>query len=279
MPETILARLYDEMAADYERTRVPRFRPFVKRLLQLYDTRPGSWVLDVGCGTGLAATMVAPRVGHGGRVLGVDASPKMLELARRKAQGFGFDQCVFELGDSSHLELAADSFDVVICSFALWGSPEQLFGELLRVLKPGGALLLQNWEPERGGAFQTFNDTLAAHAVPNPAARLAAIRGAFNQHRTLWADYNTPQDYERALRKFAVKSTNAHWAENALHFRDLEQLIDFMQVGVRARAELQAMDPETGARFGAAVQAKLQGLATPKGIDVPARAIQVAARK
>src|SRR5581483_2876047 len=108
--------LFDDFATDYERTRVPRFRPFVKKLLQLYDTRPGSQVLDAGCGTGLAATLVAPRVGQGGRVLRLDASEQMLEIARHKAQSFGFTQCEFVEGDVTRMDLPDASFDLVISS-------------------------------------------------------------------------------------------------------------------------------------------------------------------
>ncbi len=275
----ILIQLYDEFASEYERTRVPRFRPFVKRLLQLYDTRPGSHVLDAGCGTGLAATMVAPRAGHGGKIFGVDASEKMLEIARHKAKGFGFDQCEFVAGDITKLDAADDSFDVVICSFALWGEPRAVFGEFFRVLKPHGALLLQNWEPERGGLVRKFNDTLHAYSKKFSTERVLQTRAVLAKHRADWSELQTPQDYERVLREVGFSQAAAQWFENATHFKNLDECIEFHALGVGARAELAAMDEATRAQFVTAIRDALQPFANARGVEEIWRAIQVRARK
>lgn len=275
----ILTELYDEFASEYERTRVPRFRPFVKKLLQQYDTRPGSHVLDAGCGTGLAATMVAPRAGHGGQVLGVDASEKMLEIARHKAQGFGFVQCEFVLGDITQLDAADESFDVVICSFALWGEPRALFAEFFRVLKPGGALLLQNWEAERGGITRTFNETLRAFSTQTPDERVSQARAILSKHRAEWNELQTPADYERVLSEVGFSQTSAQWFENATHFKNVDECIEFHALGVGARAELAAMNVTTRADFHAAIRDALQPIANERGVDEEWRVIQVSARK
>ncbi len=275
----ILIDLYDEFAPEYERTRVPRFRPFVKRLLQFYDTRPGSHVLDAGCGTGLVATMVAPRAGHGGKVLGVDASEKMLEIARHKASGFGFDQCEFVRGDITRLDAADDSFDVVICSFALWGEPRALFAELFRVLKPHGALLLQNWETERGGITRTFNETLRPFSTLVPDERVSQARAVLAKHRAEWNELQTPADYERVLRGVGFSQVSAQWFVNSTHFKNLDECIEFHALGVGARAELGAMDDVTRAQFDSAIRAALQPFANERGVDEEWRAIQVSARK
>lgn len=279
MSPNILATLYDEFASEYERTRVPRFRPFVKKLLQLYDTRPGSYVLDAGCGTGLAATMVAPRVGHSGRVLGVDASERMLEIARQKAQGFGFDQCEFVLGDMEHLDVPSDAFDVVICSFALWGEPRELFNEFLRVLKPHGALLIQNWETDRGGIARMYGQTLQSFALAISDERASQARAAFSKHRADWAEVQTPQDYERVLRGIGFSQAAAQWFASSTHFKNLDELIEFHNIGIRSRAEIAAMNETTRAEFHAAAGDALQTFVTGHGVDAEWRAIQVMARK
>lgn len=275
----VLVSLYDEFAPEYEQTRVPRFRPFVKKLLQQYDTRPGSHVLDAGCGTGLVATMVAPRVGHGGKVLGVDASAKMLELARHKASGFGFAQCEFVLGDITHLDAAAESFDVVICSFALWGEPRALFGEFFRVLKPHGALLLQNWETERGGLTRAFVETLRAFSTQTPDERVSQARAMLSKHRAEWNELQTPAEYERVLREVGFSQTSAQWFVHTTHFKNLDECIEFHGMGVGARAELAAMDETTRTNFHTAARAALQPFEKERGVDEEWRAIQVSARK
>ena len=215
--------------------RVPRFRPFAKRLLQLYDTRPGSFVIDAGCGTGLVGTMVAPRAGHSGKVLGVDASAAMLEIARHKASGFGFDQCEFVVGDILHLDVPDNSADLVTCSFALWGEPGKLFGEFFRVLKPGGALLLQNWENARGGITRTYGEALRAFATKSPDERLQLVRAIFAQHSQDWATVETAQDYERVLSEVGFTVASAQQMVNSTHFKDLDELIDFHDLSVKSQ--------------------------------------------
>lgn len=276
---TILASLYDSLAPDYERTRVPRFRPFVKRLLQFYDTRPGSHVLDVGCGTGLVATSVAPRAGHTGRVLGIDVSPAMLEIARQKAHGFGFTQCEFVLGDAAHIQEPDNAFDLITCSFALWGEPRQLFAEFYRLLKPQGALLIQNWEMERTGIPRTYSETLHTFASAGSDESVRAVRAAFNGQRELWRDLKSPADYERVLRETGFTSVTAQWMVANTHFKNLEELIEFHDFGVFARAEIAALDEPTRAAFHQALRDALHPLATDKGLDEEWRAIQVSARK
>lgn len=274
-----IASLYDRLAPDYERTRVPRFRPFVKRLLQFYDTRPGSHVLDAACGTGLVATALAPRVGHTGRVLGIDLSPAMLEIARQKAHGYGFDQCEFVLGDMAHVDAPDSSFDLITCSFGLWGDPDAIFAEFLQLLKPGGALLVQNWEMERTGVPRTYSETLHTFSTTSPDARVRAVRESFSVQRALWNDINVPADYERRLRQVGFSTVSAQWMVAPAHFKNLEELVEFHNVGVFASAEIAAMDAPTRSAFTQALYDALNPLVTDRGLDEEWRAIQVSARK
>lgn len=276
---SVLISLYDEFAPEYERTRVPRFRPFLKKLLQLYDTRPGSHVLDAGCGTGLAATAVAPRVGHSGRVLGVDASEAMLAIARHKAQGFGFDQCEFIRGDISRMGVPDESSDIVICSFALWGEPSALFSEFLRVLKPHGAFLMQNWDTRQDRAAAIYSETLRTFTAAVPDERISQARAVYSQQRSDWADMNTPSAYERVLRSIGFSSVSAQESANKTQFKNLDEFIAFQDVGAIARAEIAAMTPAARAEFHAAVRDALRPFETAQGVEQEWRAVYVIARK
>lgn len=279
MPHPVLVSLYDAAAQDYERTRVPRFRPFVKKLFQRYDTRPNSHILDAGCGTGLAATMIAPRVGHGGKVIGVDASARMLEIARSKANGFGFDQCEFRLGDLHALDFADESFDEVICSFALWGEPAHLFAEFHRVLKHGGVLVAQNWQRDRDTAIDRYREQLRAHQVSSGDAELEAIRQVFAQEGGFWDQFKTPADYENVLNAGGFSDVRTYVEATPIHFDRIDSYIEWQSLGVLHRAELAAMADDQRADFENAVRNSLHSLETPKGLDVELRAIQLVARK
>jgi SAM-dependent methyltransferase len=96
--------------------------------------------LDVGCGTGFLSLELAQR-GH--RVTGVDFAPSMLALAERKAAERGLE-VHFEPADAEQMPYAPASFDLVISRHVLWTlpHPEAAIDEWLRVLRPGGRLVI-----------------------------------------------------------------------------------------------------------------------------------------
>jgi ubiquinone/menaquinone biosynthesis C-methylase UbiE len=96
--------------------------------------------LDVGCGTGFLGFELTAR-GH--RVTGVDFAPAMIAAAREKAQARGV-AIRFEEGDAENLRFATRSFDLVISRHLLWtlAHPEAAIDEWIRVLRPGGRLII-----------------------------------------------------------------------------------------------------------------------------------------
>lgn len=108
--------------------------------LELFDPHPGQSLLDAGCGTGNFSF----KLGEIGCVVtGVDISPPMLALARSKASKHNLPVKFLEM-DLEHLAFPDSSFDGVL-SMAAWEfvyDQNQVFGELMRVLKPGGCLVI-----------------------------------------------------------------------------------------------------------------------------------------
>ncbi len=102
----------------------------------------GSRVLDLGCGAGLDSLIAAHRTGPRGAVIGIDFSEDMLQRARCGASESGASNVVFCRADGERLPIATDSIDVAIVNgiFNLNPTRGAIFGELARVLRPGGAV-------------------------------------------------------------------------------------------------------------------------------------------
>lgn len=123
------------------------------KLLADAGVRPGDRVLDIGCGPGYFARKLAEAVGPEGSVVGIDAAPEMIDYATRKARRMS--NCTFQSGTAESLAFPDGTFDVVVSSLMMHHLPDevrqQALGEMRRVLRPGGTLLLADFTiPERG---------------------------------------------------------------------------------------------------------------------------------
>ena len=108
--------------------------------------RPGMEVLDLAGGTGDLAALMAPRVAPGGKVVLSDINEAMLARGRERLldRGLAGDRVEYCLADAERLPFDSESFDVVTIAFGLRNvtHKETALGEMFRVLKPGGQLLV-----------------------------------------------------------------------------------------------------------------------------------------
>ncbi len=106
--------------------------------------KPGSAILDLGCGAGTDLLIAAQMTGSDGRVIGIDMTESMLERARASARAMDLANVQLHHGLIEDLPLADESIDVVISNGVIDLVPdkEAVFAEIDRVLRPGGRLQL-----------------------------------------------------------------------------------------------------------------------------------------
>jgi len=135
---------YDRWASTYEGEPNPLIRLEEPLTLALIGEVKGQRVLDLGCGTGRYCVLLAQR---GATVIGLDPSPGMLELARRKIGA----SCHFDLyhGTLTEAELPDEQFDLVMSALVVGHLPvlEPTLREAARVLKRGGRMVISDLHP------------------------------------------------------------------------------------------------------------------------------------
>jgi ubiquinone/menaquinone biosynthesis C-methylase UbiE len=130
----------------YERQLVgPLFRPFAEDLIARLDPGGQDRLLDVACGTGIVARVARERMGPAARIVGVDASPLMLAVAR------GVDPTIdWREGNAMSLPVAeGERFSLVTCHQGLQFFPDKAAAvrEMRRVLQPAGRVAIGTWRP------------------------------------------------------------------------------------------------------------------------------------
>ncbi|MCP4537442.1 MAG: class I SAM-dependent methyltransferase [Chloroflexi bacterium] len=153
-----------------------------RNLAQTLELRGNESILDVGTAVGDLPLTLAGLPNFSGRVIGIDWSPRMVATAQAEAGRRGLsDRVKFKVVDvRKTLPYDRNEFDVVCCLGLLetWPKPEQILDELVRVLKPGGVMVLsvyQGWAAANVAlSFDWYQQHLAALGLED--VRLAPCR-------------------------------------------------------------------------------------------------------
>jgi arsenite methyltransferase len=139
--------------------------------------KPGDVVLDIGSGAGMDALLAARLVGPAGRVIGLDMTPEMIDKATENARQAGATNVQFRLGDAEQMPLPDATADWVISNCVINLAPDKarVFGEIGRVLKPGGHVAISD----------IVTGQLPAAIRQGMAAWAACVGGAINEDEYL----------------------------------------------------------------------------------------------
>jgi ubiquinone/menaquinone biosynthesis C-methylase UbiE len=155
-----------EGAELYEEKFVPAlFAQWASLIVDAAGVRPGQSVLDVACGTGVAARAAADRLRENGKVVGLDLNESMLTVARRLRPDIEWRQ-----GDVAALPFPDDTFDTVLCQSALMFFPDAggALREMNRVAVSKGTVAVQVYDMlESQPTYQPWVQLLARHAGPH----------------------------------------------------------------------------------------------------------------
>ena len=163
-----ISGMFSRAAPTYDRVGPRFFSYFGQSLVDFAQIKRGENVLDVATGRGAALFPAARSVGKNGHVVGTDLSETMVEETRKEIQHRDLKNVDVLQMDAECLQLPDETFDFVLCGFALFFFPQldRALAEIWRVLKPGGFLAVSTWEKYEDERWKWFDQLVESYFPP-----------------------------------------------------------------------------------------------------------------
>ena len=205
--------------------------------------QPGESALDIGSGTGAEVLAFADAVGPTGSALGVEPDPDLLATAEQRAAQAG-STARFVPGDAYNLPLSNDSIHTALCErvFQHLTTPARAVGEIARVLRPGGRVVLMDsdWgtaivHPGERHVVREVIDTLisnttdpfAGRRLPGLLTRAGLVIDDVGSHALM-------QDHAAGAGALVARISALAVARGAITEQQRAQLLDELEAGARA---------------------------------------------
>lgn len=165
-----VSRIYDEVASAYDQVGPAFYTLIGRELVARTGLRAGERVLDAGCGRGACLFAAGEAVGPAGEVIGIDASPGMVEETSAEVARRGRPNIGVELGDAERPDFPEASFDVVLSGFVLrlLRDPAAALRSYARLLRPGGRLGATIYASSFEGRWSPVRAVLEPFQTPGP---------------------------------------------------------------------------------------------------------------
>ena len=175
--------------------------------VQRLKRKKPSAVLDVATGTGDFAIQLHQSL-HPQHIMGIDLSQGMLEVGKAKCQGLPID---LEVGDAENLRFADDTFDRVCVAFGVRNFENLMKGlkEMLRVLKPGGKLIILELSYPKNRLIFSFYKFYSLRILPKIGASMTGNTGAFTYLPDSILKFPLPEKFLPMLREAGYSKVTA----------------------------------------------------------------------
>lgn len=162
--------VWDRISQLYFREVDPRFASVVAGTIKRANLKVGEKILDLGTGTGALAAEAARLVGTTGAVTGLDISPDMLSLAKKRIDGLSHKNIELSQGRAEEIPANDAAFDAVLASLSLMYVIDRAAAarEIRRVLRPGGRVVAAVWAAPEQCDIVLFQQTAGKFAPPPP---------------------------------------------------------------------------------------------------------------
>lgn len=232
------AASYDPVAEIYGHYINRLSGPLAEHVVRLGELRQGQSVLDVGTGTGIAARYAARAVAPGGQVTGIDLSAGMIKAAMETALAEALMNVSYRVMDAELLAFPDRSFDAVtsLCAVAHFPALTKAMGEMRRVMKPGGRLVV---------AIGAGRPGISAALVPYAARRVLGIATGWIRPRmrapgvmerfiearvaelpqreeTMWAGGNPSLSLRQHVVQAGFEDVRSDWVGHTVRFASAE---------------------------------------------------------
>lgn len=207
---------WDLVANGYAETTMQMLAHYADEAIAASKLKPGAAILDVACGPGTLALMVAREAGS---IHGIDFSAPMLDIFKQHVERSGHRNITIQHGDAQTLPYADATFDAAFSMFGLMFFPDRRkgFAEIYRTLKPGGSIAVTSWAPiDRSPAMQLMFGAIRAIKpdLPEPQKAIDTLENpeVFKQEM-LDAGFKDVKIQSVTKAAFPVTSIPEFWAD------------------------------------------------------------------
>jgi SAM-dependent methyltransferase len=218
------------------------------QLVELLAPQGGERWLDLGCGSGNVAELAARA---GADVIGLDLSPRLIDVARERATAGGFD-IEYVVGDAQKLPFADAAFDVVSSAVGIMFAPDQAkaAAELARVVRAGGRIGLASWTKE--GDLGKLFAVMAPFQAPPPEGAGSPFSWGNEEFVAQLLGKDFELSFERRTNSFDIDSGDAYWELMRSSYGPTKSLVE-------------SLDPERAEELHRSWLEHCDGYRTPEG--------------